>query len=178
MKVIIDPGHGGHDPGAVGKVAKEKDIVLNIGNKIAREDRLDCLLTRTEDIFVSLKDRVDIANANDCDLFVSMHCNASTSQEPRDLQIYYKTDCAKSHIGAQTVFKHVSGIDADISRWSRIIPCDTFYVLKRTLAPAILIELDFISNPKREQWLMDDDIQELFVKKIVKGINEYFGVTA
>jgi len=174
MTVIIDPGHGGHDPGAVGKVVKEKDIVLNIGRYIAQDDKLDCRLTRTEDKFVRLIDRVALANP--CDLFVSLHCNASTHQEPKDLQIYFKAGCEKSRYAAQTLFNHISLIDAERSKWSRLIPNQTFYVLRHVLSPAVLIELDFISNVKREQWLMDEDIQKLFATKIVKGLYEYAGV--
>jgi len=80
--VVIDPGHGGHDPGTVGKVAKEKDIVLKLalqlGEKIKKEyPDVKVLYTRSTDKFVDLAERSAFANRNNADLFISLHCNAS-----------------------------------------------------------------------------------------------------
>ena len=78
--VIIDPGHGGKDPGAVFKTIKEKDIVLNIGLKLGKyiQDNLpdiQVIFTRRSDVFVPLHERADIANKNKADLFISLHAN-------------------------------------------------------------------------------------------------------
>jgi N-acetylmuramoyl-L-alanine amidase len=93
-KVVLDPGHGGKDPGAigVGGVA-EKDIVLNVAKKLARKLKkdmgIDVVLTRNDDIFVPLEDRTAIANAEDADLFISLHMNASPNGDARGLETYY-----------------------------------------------------------------------------------------
>jgi N-acetylmuramoyl-L-alanine amidase len=81
-RVVIDPGHGGRDPGAIGAIAKEKDIVLSIGLKLGKyiEDNFDdveVIYTRTTDEFVPLHERAQIGNENKADLFISLHCNAS-----------------------------------------------------------------------------------------------------
>jgi N-acetylmuramoyl-L-alanine amidase len=81
-RVVLDPGHGGHDPGAIGATGlKEKDVALDLalraGPLIARELGIDTLLTRETDEFVPLHQRVAKANAFSADLFISLHCNAS-----------------------------------------------------------------------------------------------------
>lgn len=83
-KVVIDPGHGGRDPGAVGAQAQEKDIVLAIALKLGEYikqnfDDVEVIYTRTTDEFIPLIRRAQIANENKADLFISIHCNASRS---------------------------------------------------------------------------------------------------
>lgn len=92
-KIVIDPGHGGKDPGAMAFGIKEKDIVLDIAKKLAPilEKELQCevLLTRNEDVFISLEERTAIANTENADLFVSLHINAHPSAKVRGLETYY-----------------------------------------------------------------------------------------
>lgn len=83
--VVLDAGHGGKDPGKVGyKQYKEKDIalkiVLEVGKLLSKEENIKVVYTRTTDVFIELKKRGQIANKADADLFVSIHCNAHTSQ--------------------------------------------------------------------------------------------------
>jgi N-acetylmuramoyl-L-alanine amidase len=92
-KIIIDPGHGGKDPGAMAFGMKEKDIVLNIAQKLAPvlEKKLNCqvVLTRDKDVFVPLEERTAIANTQNADLFVSLHINAHPSAKVHGLETYY-----------------------------------------------------------------------------------------
>ena len=79
--VVIDAGHGGKDAGAVGKKAKEKDITLSVAKKVGAEIKkkhpdVNVIYTRTTDVFVELLERANIANRNNADLFISIHCNA------------------------------------------------------------------------------------------------------
>ena len=93
-KIVLDPGHGGKDPGAigVGGVA-EKDIVLAVAKKLERklkqEMGVEVVLTRRDDRFIPLEDRTAIANAQGADLFVSLHMNASPNGEAKGLETYY-----------------------------------------------------------------------------------------
>ena len=92
-KIIIDPGHGGKDPGAMAFGLKEKDIVLAIAKKLAPEleQELGCevVLTRDTDTFISLEERTAIANTHNADLFVSLHINAHPSAKVRGLETYF-----------------------------------------------------------------------------------------
>ncbi|MCY1023493.1 N-acetylmuramoyl-L-alanine amidase [Pyxidicoccus sp. MSG2] len=91
-RVVIDPGHGGHDTGAIGKEGtREKDVALSIAKKLAeelREKGLEVVLTRDDDRFIRLEDRAKFANAEHGDLFISVHCNAAASRKLRGVETY------------------------------------------------------------------------------------------
>jgi N-acetylmuramoyl-L-alanine amidase len=93
-KIVLDPGHGGKDPGALGVGGSaEKDIVLSIAKKLAaklkNEMGIQVVLTRKNDRFVALENRTAIANAEDADLFISLHMNASVNGEAKGIETYY-----------------------------------------------------------------------------------------
>jgi N-acetylmuramoyl-L-alanine amidase len=93
-RVVIDPGHGGEDPGAIGpRGVKEKDIVLSIGKKLGRilkeKYNMEVFYTRQNDIFVPLEKRTAIANAKKADLFISIHVNASPRRKARGVETYF-----------------------------------------------------------------------------------------
>jgi len=97
-KIVIDAGHGGKDPGAVGRYykVKEKDVVLDIAKELKKElkkkGNFDIVMTRETDTFISLWKRSDIANKNKADLFISIHANASRSTRPKGFEVYYLSD--------------------------------------------------------------------------------------
>ncbi|HBG05786.1 MAG: N-acetylmuramoyl-L-alanine amidase [Geobacteraceae bacterium GWC2_58_44] len=108
-RIVIDPGHGGHDPGAVSPSGtKEKDIVLQIGlnlaQKIQEELGIDALLTRSTDVFIELQERTAIANKVGADLFVSIHANASLNRAANGIETYY-LNLAKTEKAAQLAAK-------------------------------------------------------------------------
>ncbi|NBD11083.1 MULTISPECIES: N-acetylmuramoyl-L-alanine amidase [Corallococcus] len=91
-RVVIDPGHGGHDSGAVGKAGTmEKDVALAISKKVAdglREKGLEVVLTRDDDTFIRLEERAKLANEAHGDLFISVHCNSAATQKLRGIETY------------------------------------------------------------------------------------------
>lgn len=90
--VVIDPGHGGRDPGAVGRYLKEKDVNLWIAlelGRILKAHRFDVIYTRTDDTFLPLDERAMIANKAGADLFVCIHTNASRARGARGFELYY-----------------------------------------------------------------------------------------
>jgi|GEM_PF-1471044 len=92
-KIVIDPGHGGKDPGAIGlDGVAEKDIVLGVARRLADKLKalgIDVVLTRKDDRFIPLEERTAIANAESADLFISLHVNASPNPEARGVETYY-----------------------------------------------------------------------------------------
>ncbi len=125
-KIVLDPGHGGKDPGAVGVDGiAEKDIVLAVAKKLAhkltQEMGVQVILTRSDDRFIALEDRTAIANAREADLFVSLHMNASPNGEARGLETYYldkTTDEASLRLAARenaTSRKNVSDLQFILS---------------------------------------------------------------
>ncbi len=94
-KIVIDAGHGGHDPGAVGPTGlNEKDVVLDIALKVRQIIRSEypqykVILTRDRDVFIPLPERAKIANSNDADFFLSIHANASPNRQARGIETYF-----------------------------------------------------------------------------------------
>jgi len=92
-KIVVDPGHGGKDPGASAFGLKEKNIVLEIARKLVpilkKQTGAEVILTRSTDIFIPLEERTAIANTNDADLFISLHINAHPSPKIHGVETYY-----------------------------------------------------------------------------------------
>lgn len=93
-RIVIDPGHGGDDPGAVGASGlKEKDIVLAVGKRLGsllkEQSDVEVIYTRDKDVFIPLNERTEIANANKADLFISVHANASPRRATRGIETYF-----------------------------------------------------------------------------------------
>lgn len=91
--VVIDAGHGGKDPGAIGKKSKEKDITLSVAKKTGNYIKQYCpdvnvIYTRSSDVSVSLLRRAQIANEKNADLFISIHCNANASSQPAGVETF------------------------------------------------------------------------------------------
>ena len=108
-RIVVDPGHGGHDPGAVGASGlQEKEVVLSIGlklrDKLKEELGLDVVMTRSTDIFIPLEERTAIANKVGADLFVSIHANAAPNRNAAGVETYY-LNLAKTEKVAQLAAK-------------------------------------------------------------------------
>jgi N-acetylmuramoyl-L-alanine amidase len=92
-RVVIDPGHGGHDPGTMNKSGlREKEVVLDVSHrlrKLLEKDGFEVLMTRDKDVFIPLEERTAIANSKGADLFVSIHVNAARSTKPRGTETYF-----------------------------------------------------------------------------------------
>jgi N-acetylmuramoyl-L-alanine amidase len=108
-RIVVDPGHGGHDPGAMSPSGtREKDIVLQIGLKLSQKIReelgIDVVMTRSTDVFIELQERTAIANKVGGDLFVSIHANASLNHAANGIETYY-LNLAKTEKVAQLAAK-------------------------------------------------------------------------
>ncbi len=118
--IIIDPGHGGNDPGAIGPGGfQEKTAVLDIGLKLREHLKgnkdLKILMTRDKDIFIPLKDRAEFANKNKADLFISIHCNAARNRAVQGTRSYIYSRTASSREAAEAAkFENSRGGSFDV----------------------------------------------------------------
>jgi N-acetylmuramoyl-L-alanine amidase len=104
-KIVIDPGHGGHDPGTIGRGGlEEKELVLDVSLRLAallkRELGAEVVMTRTSDVYVPLEERTAIANLQGADLFLSVHANSSRSPEARGIETYFLNFAVDPHAEA------------------------------------------------------------------------------
>lgn len=110
--VVLDPGHGGRDPGAIGASGvREKQVVLDIARQLRRRleaDGIQVLMTRSDDRFISLKGRAAFANQQKADLFVSIHANASRARNASGYEVYYLSEATDDAARALAVAENAS----------------------------------------------------------------------
>lgn len=171
--VVLDPGHGGNDPGAVGIGGlNEVDIVDPVADQVAallEANGVSVVLTRTENIEVDLPPRVDLANRLDANLFVSIHANAIDISRPEvnGIETYYYSS------GEQLAeMIHESLIDATGGP-DRGVRTARFYVLRNTDMPAVLLELGFVTGEYDAERLSDPEYREILAQAIARGILQY-----
>ena len=178
LLIVVDPGHGGSDPGAVWEGRLEKDDNLNLGllvREVLRKYGVNVLMTRDTDIFVSLQERVRLANEHDADLFISLHRNSYERQTPStkgvENFIYLTAPAATTGRAAELVLQKIVDVGVQDNRG---VKRGNYYVLRRTRMPAMLLETGFIIN-EIDNALFDEHIEE-YAEAIAHGILEYFGV--
>ncbi len=139
-KVVIDAGHGGNDPGAIGRNGvREKDVNLDIAKRLSsllRAEGVQTILTRSRDNFVPLSSRVSIANSSGADLFVSIHSNANRSRSLCGFEVYYVapsvSDSKRAALTARSVsFNLKEGVFASNSTDLKTIVWDMIYTNSR-----------------------------------------------
>ena len=176
MKICIDPGHGGADPGAVGPTGlKEKDVNLAVGLKLAEllKSIAEVKLTRTKDIAVSLKDRAAIANSWGADYFISVHSNSFTDRKVGGVETWAYAPGGNGEKLAKAVQPELVKATGFANRGVKFNTA--FAVLRDTKAPAILTETGFISNPTEEKLLRDPAFQAKVAKTIAQGVANHLG---
>jgi N-acetylmuramoyl-L-alanine amidase len=122
-RIVIDPGHGGHDPGARGNGISEADLVLDVAKRLeqllVKEQNFEVVLTRSANTYVSLEDRTALANTSDADLFLSIHANASTVPAARGIETYFlnfannpdaEAVAARENAGSSRTMRHLPDI--------------------------------------------------------------------
>ncbi|MBF2000500.1 MAG: N-acetylmuramoyl-L-alanine amidase, partial [Synechococcales cyanobacterium M58_A2018_015] len=171
--VVVDPGHGGRDPGAIGIGGiQEADIVLDIARQVAAkldQQGVAAVLTREDDRDVDLAPRVSLAERVNADLFVSIHANAISMDRPdvNGLETYYYLDGQRL---AQTIHDQIlSTIDMN----DRGVRQARFYVLTRTSMPAVLVEVGFVTGRQDAARLSSPAFREQLADAIAQGILQY-----
>ena len=183
MKICVNPGHSGPgvDVGAVGPTGLyESDVSLAVGKLLANmieTEGHEAVLTRTERTDPSnddLKNIVNISNNSGADIFVSIHCNSFSTPVPEGTETWYFPGSA----AGMTLAEHVQReLLAELGRKDRGTRMANYFVIRYTYAPAVLVELAFISNPEEEQLLTDHNFQYNAAVAIWKGIKSYLGIS-
>lgn len=182
LTVLIDPGHGGKDPGAIAidKKTNEKGLNLDVAlrlNRIMKDLGFNTMMTRTDDRYVDLASRSGMANNNYVDFFMSIHFNAFMSSAkgietlyfPNEITTEYPIDNRKM----ANIF-HNELIDA-LKRPSRgITPRPGLHVLNKTKMPTILAELGFITNTEEFTQIKKDDYREMAARALAASIVKYY----
>ena len=181
--IVIDPGHGGTQPGNVAYLADgseilEKNITLPMSYKLKadfEEAGYRVILCRDGDVNASLGERAEISNQSDALVFVSIHCNSYTDPDVYGLRVYYETDKEISKELSKTSLKlaqRVSSATASAGIKSRV-NVDDFQVLRENKKPSILVETGFMTNPEELLRLLDDEYQTKMMKAICDGVLSY-----
>lgn len=176
--IIIDPGHGGRDPGAIGPTGlRESDVNLTLAFYLQSALGGRPFLTRSADNFVSLTDRAGWMD--NADAFISLHCNAAENPRAQGFEIYTSPGDTGADKLASKIFQTVVNSSTPQRRFrSEWSDGDedkeaAFYVLTHTPMPAVLIEVAFISNPEEEQMLRGDIFLKLQACAIALGIERW-----
>ncbi len=185
--IVIDPGHGGYDPGALGsKGIHEKEIVLDVSKNLAdilRQAGAEVLLTRENDIDLSdpgsslyrakeqdMTRRVDLANRVQADIFLSIHCNSFPDGRQRGAQTF-------SQPGSEESKKLAVSIQRELNRFlefpGREAKQVDYFTGRMTKMPSVIVEIGFISNNREENLMLDQIYQNKIAWSIYAGVARY-----
>ncbi|MDR0977561.1 MAG: N-acetylmuramoyl-L-alanine amidase [Endomicrobium sp.] len=217
--IVIDAGHGGEDPGAVGaNGTKEKDLNLSIAYELKsifdKDDDFEIVLTRKDDTFIPLAERANIANEHNADLFISIHCNANLNRDASGFEVYFLSEQATDSEAAATAVLENSVLElegrpskkrvilqemlwsmamneymnesSELSAFiayqandklkipSRGVKQASFYVLRGTQMPSVLVESAFLSNGGEEAKLSTENFRASVAASIYEGVISYY----
>lgn len=181
--IVIDSGHGGADPGKIGiNQVKEKDVNLKIAKKVKKKLRKEgwkVVMTRETDVMLGdsekgnrkihdMKARVELINKTMPVMAVSIHQNSYEEVEIHGAQVFYYSHSKEGKRMAETMQKALLMADEENTRQAKAN--DTYYLLKRTEVPTIIVECGFLSNPQEAEKLTEEEYQKKIAQAITSGI--------
>ncbi|MBW4643687.1 MAG: N-acetylmuramoyl-L-alanine amidase [Goleter apudmare HA4340-LM2] len=171
--VLIDPGHGGKDPGAIGLGGlREKDVILPLSKRLAevlQQNGVQVVMTRNSDYFVSLQGRVDMAERARASVFVSIHANAvgpGRSDVSGLETYYYDSGLGLARAVHNNILQNVNVKDRGVRR-------ARFYVLRKSSMPSILVETGYLTGREDVVKLRSTAYQNQMAEAIARGILQY-----
>lgn len=180
-KIVIDSGHGGTDPGKIGiNGTLEKDVNLKIAYKLKKlleEQGITVVMTRetgeglAESKTDDMKKRIEIINKEKPILCVSIHQNSYSDEMIKGAQVFYYTHSEKGEQAAELLQQELLKVDEDNTRQKKAN--DTYYILKKSEVPTVIIECGFLSNRKEAELLSSDEYQQKMAEAIASGIEKY-----
>ena len=170
--IVLDPGHGGNDCGAIRGEITEKAITLDVSKRVQEiltKQGYVVHMTREDDSTVSLQERVEFSEDIQPDIFVSVHVNSSEKPAITGVETHYYRQESLSL--AQTV--HAS-MASNVKANNRGLFKSKFYVINHTTSPAILVEIGFLSNAEERAELVSEKRKQATAKAIAEGVQNYF----
>ena len=170
--IVIDPGHGGNDNGAVWGHAEEDDINLGVSFLLRCElgkYGIEVLMTRETDEAVPLYVRTDYANRMQADLFVSIHCDAFHNTTASGMSVHVHPECSFATLDTAGMIKRMMDARFPDHR-NRGVRKSDFHVLRHTKMPAVLVECEFLSHPETRKFLREPENQLGLARAISRGI--------
>lgn len=185
-RVVLDPGHGGSDSGAIGSIdgksQYEKTINLSVAMLVKKKleaNGIEVLMTRSKDTTMSLDERSSYANKMDAAMYVSIHVNAaSNAPKANGIEVFYASQNNEDYYGTTSKAVATAVLNALIKETgatNRGVKVERHYVTRTSLMPAILIELGFITNDDEVEKLVSSEYQEKLANAISSGIIAQFG---
>lgn len=181
--IVVDSGHGGSDPGKVGiNGVLEKDINLYVSKKLQKcleEEGYQVIMTREDENGLAdskvedMKTRVTVINENKPLLAVSIHQNSYEQESIHGAQVFYYTHSKEGETAAKVMQDALLAVDPGNTRQAKAN--DTYYLLKRTEVPAIIVECGFLSNGEEADLLNTEEYQQKLAEAIARGIQTYVG---
>ena len=177
FRVVLDPGHGGRDPGAISVIGMfEKYINLVVATEAARllkQRGVDVWLTRGTDIYLTLEQRAAMGNRLKAHLFVSVHADSAVSRTAKGFTVYVaRRSSRQSRAAAGAIVASMKSTALS----SRGVRKANYRVLVKTRGPAVLVELGYLSNRVEAAKLSKPQFQKTLAKAVAKGICNYLGV--
>jgi len=186
--IVIDPGHGGADPGAQNSGLIEKDINLDISLRLHEIlESKGCIVILTRDVdkdfflpgFVlgrmakraELDQRINMATENNADLFISIHTNSFPQPNTYGMETYYHLTSSSGKALAELIQKQLTQLQSDNKRKSK---AGNYYLIKQSKMPAVIVEVGFISNPRERNLLFLNNYRDSIAGAIAVGIGHYF----
>lgn len=180
--VVLDAGHGGRDTGARGTLFNEKDVNLAVtlkAGELLKQKGIRVEYTRTDDSFVELDEISNIANRLNAALFVSVHCNSTTSAGPSGTESYFYAPLSTPELFVQRDERQKlatllqTELMSKLQRIDRGVKEKNLSVLRKAKMPSALVELAFLSNPSDQTLLMQDDFRNLAAQAIANAVEQY-----
>lgn len=186
--IVIDPGHGGADPGAQNSGLKEKDLNLDISlrlGKVLESKGCSVILTREvdKDFFLpgfvkgrmakraELNNRIQIAAENNADLFISIHANSFPQRNSYGMETYYHLESSAGKALAEIIHAQLTQVQPDNKRKAK---AGDYYIINQAEMPSVIVEVGFISNPRERKLLQSEDYRNSVADAIGSGVEHYF----
>ena len=175
--IVVDPGHGGSDPGAVGASGiQEKVINLAVAQRLVallEEAGAEVIMTRKGDQSVTNLQRVEIANQAKGDIYISIHANAYANNESNGTETHYCSENSYSSASRYLAHQLQSELVSALNLRDRGVKQNSYYILKNTKMPAALVEMAFLTNPEEEEILKSAEMQTKAALALYRGLEAF-----